>query len=150
MTTAETAEHEVRERVARFLQAYEQRDLATMSQLFARDNAFLFYGTQSNLHFVGWPALEASFRRQFEVLSSIRIGLDPATLFVRILAQGGAACIATESMHYEAMIGERVLKFPRLRVTGTLERHKDCWLFVQMHWSLSDREILIQHEGGLK
>ena len=138
-------EREVRGLVARFFLAYEQRDLATVSEFFAHDDNILFHGTQVNLHFVGWPALEDSLRRQFEVLEDIRISVDDHTLFVRILAGGSAACIGTKSLGYKATRAKRLFAVQNIRMTATLERLEDRWVFVQMHWSLPDREIVVEH-----
>jgi uncharacterized protein (TIGR02246 family) len=145
-----TAENEIREMVTRFLRAFERRDLAAASELFARDDAFLFYGTQVNLHFTGWPGFEASLRRQFETLEDVRLDLDPGTLVIRVLAGGSAACVGAQSLGFKATIGGRVIDTLNIRITCTLERRDDRWVFVQMHWSLPDGEILVKLEGGTK
>lgn len=138
-------EAQVRRVVDRFLRVFEERDLAALGELFARDEALVFYGTQVNLHFVGWDAFQDSFRRQFTTLTDIRIELDPGALEVRMLAGGRAACAATAALHWKGVRGDRALDIPNIRATWTLERTDERWVIVQMHWSLADGEVLVQH-----
>jgi ketosteroid isomerase-like protein len=132
----------VKEVLRRFARAYERKDLPAMRELFAQDGGLVFYGTQANLHFVGWDAVEGSLRRQFAVLEAI--SLRYRDMHVRLLAGGGAACVAT-LLDYDATLSGAPLLAAGIRVTCSLDRAGDRFQIVHMHWSLARPEVLVQH-----
>ncbi|EYF02734.1 YybH family protein [Chondromyces apiculatus] len=142
-----TAIAEIRELVARFTGAFGAGDMETLRAVFSRDETLLFYGTQVNLHIVGWPGLERAFAHQFAAMQDLRVSVDPDSLVITVLAEGRAACVGTPRLRFQARMGERPFDLPRIRMTAVAERRGEGWVFVQMHWSLTDQEVVIAQEG---
>jgi ketosteroid isomerase-like protein len=137
-------EEEVKELVRAFLEAFCRNDLAGLEETFLHDDTVLFYGTQSNLHFLGWPAVRESFRKQVETLSGIRTSIDPATLVIRISPEGDAACIASPSMAFFAKVGGVEIGTKEMRITAVAERRDGRFRFVQLHLSMFLPEVYVK------
>lgn len=125
-----------------FACAYERRNLAAMRELFVHDDACIFYGTQANLHFVGWPAVEGSLVKQFAVLE--RVSLTYRETHIRIFAGESAACVAT-FVDYDATISGAPVIASGIRVTCSLDRGAAGWRIAQMHWSIARGEVIVDH-----
>ena len=136
---------DARAAVLEFFRAFEARDLPALACLFAQDDALVLHGTQANLHFTGWAAVEASFRRQFEALDAIRIDLDPETLQVRLMAGGAAACVAARPLRFSAIAGDDVVHVRDIRFMCAMERRDDGWRFVLMCMSLPQENVIVEH-----
>ncbi|MDC0682761.1 nuclear transport factor 2 family protein [Sorangium atrum] len=134
-------EDSVRQMLVEFARAFERGDVDALCDMFVRDDALIFYGTHDKLHFTRWAEVEASFRRQSEILKDLvcRITGD---VQVRLLAGGAAACAGTAGFGIHATMGGVRFDLPALRLTCTVERHGDHWRFVQLHLSVSDRPFL--------
>ncbi|WP_437910564.1 nuclear transport factor 2 family protein [Sorangium sp. So ce327] len=134
-------EDSVRQMLVEFARAFERGDVDALCDMFVRDDALIFYGTHDKLHFTRWAEIEASFRRQSEILKDLvcRITGD---VQVRLLAGGAAACAGTAGFGIHATMGGVRFDLPALRLTCTVERHGDHWRFVQLHLSVSDRPFL--------
>jgi uncharacterized protein (TIGR02246 family) len=124
-----------------FASAYEHRDLAAMGELFAHDGDVVFYGTQANLHWFGWDALEGSLKKQFAVVE--RASLRYHDLRVRLLGSD-AACVAM-LLDYDATISGAPVVARGIRVTGSLDRVAGRWRIVHMHWSIARPEVIVEH-----
>lgn len=125
-----------------FAAAYASRDLAGISALFAQDSGLVVYGTQANLHFVGWPAMEDSLRRQFAAIEEAVVTHRDTR--VRVLAGGDAASVAA-LIDYRARIGGAPIDIRGARATYALERLDGLFRIVHMHWSLAHGAVLVEH-----
>lgn len=135
-------EAEIEHLLRAFAAAYAGRDLAAISALFAHDDAVVMYGTQANLHFVGWAALEGSLQKQFAVVE--QVSLAHRDTHVRVLAGERAASVAT-LIDYRAVISGAPVEAAGIRATYALEQRGEGWRIVHMHWSIARGEVLVKH-----
>ena len=125
-----------------FAETYANHDLEGISALFARDDELVFYGTQENLHFVGWPALRRSIERQFGAVHEAKITYRETK--VRVFGGGNAAVVAT-LLDMRSMIQGAPADFLGIRTTAALEQREGGWRIVHMHWSIPRAEVLVDH-----
>lgn len=137
-----STEAEVEEVLRTFASRFESRDLPGISALFAQDDRFAMFGTQANLYIVGWPGMEASLKRQFEVLEDISLVHREAR--VRVLA-GGEAASATALVSFRSRIGDERRDSDDVRATYTLERIDGRFRIVHIHWSVPRVEVLVRY-----
>lgn len=137
-----SAEAEIEGVLRAFAAAYASRDLAALSALFAQDSGLVMYGTQANLHLVGWPAMEDSLRRQLAAIEDAIV--THRDMRVRVLAGGHAAAVAS-LVDYRARIGGAPFDIRGVRATYALERLDGLFRIVHMHWSIARGEVLVEH-----
>jgi ketosteroid isomerase-like protein len=132
------AEQEITDLLKTFAETFSRRDVDAVGQTFARDDTLLFYGTHENIHFVGWTGVEASLRKQCELMDSIKVEIDTSTMMLHMLPGGQAACVAIPAMSFWGKNKHHQLGASNIRMTCVVERREGQWVFVQMHWSLPD------------
>lgn len=135
-------EVEIEHLLGAFAAAYAGRDLAAISALFAHDDAVVMYGTQKNLHLVGWAALRDSLQKQFAAVE--QASLAHRDTHVRVLAGKRAASVAT-LLDYRAVISGASVEALGARATYALEQRGGRWRIVHMHWSYDRGEVLVRH-----
>jgi ketosteroid isomerase-like protein len=149
-STSEPREPEVREaldqRFAAFVKAYEDRDLAALQDLFWHDDELVFVGTQANLHFIGWPLIERSFRRQFEALRDLRLTVRSPLHWHGAAPASTLACLTVPALDLALTAGARSTLHRGIRLTCVFERRGTQWRIVQMHWSTANPEVVVDHD----
>ncbi|MFI8294291.1 nuclear transport factor 2 family protein, partial [Streptomyces sp. NPDC085614] len=118
---------------ARFLHAYQERDLNTLRQIFILSEELTVLGTHEDLRFLGWSAFETSLARQFSAIEDTDIQI--ADFRSHVFAGGSAAC-AYVTTHYRGRVSGQDVHLHGLRLTLALEHHDHCWRIVQAHWSI--------------
>lgn len=95
---------EIKDVCTRFLTAYTDRDLDTLSRLFRNSEDLVVLGTHQDLHFHGWNAFKTSLARQFSAISETDLSITGFKC--RIFAREVAAC-ATLTVDYHGKVSGR-------------------------------------------
>ncbi len=118
--------------VDRYMEAFEQGDLALFASLMAEDEGMITFGTDAAERWVGKRNLIASFEEQvnaFDVES-----IDISDQVIR-LSQSKSVAWFSELADWNIRIGDKTDRIEGIRITGVLERQAGGWKIVQFHTS---------------
>ncbi len=114
------------------VRANAERDLATMSKYMSHDADAIGY-TIDGHKYVGWPALAAEMRNEFDSVVKLEL---PIT-YLQFWSKGDIAWFAMELDYIRHVISNNLTQrmvLP-LRETGVLERRDNGWILVAWHES---------------
>jgi len=134
----ENTEYEVRDMMNRYAQAYADKDIDAMMDLFIDDPDIVAIGTGTDEWIHGCNELREGFKRDFAQADNIQVKFEKVT----IQSANGAAWLSGLMTMYAAVSGKEVLLSGRLSMV--LERIENKWLFTHLHFSLPAGE---QEEG---
>jgi len=130
MKSATESQAEVMSVLERFNEAWSERDLEALIDLFAPDPDVVLFGTGAAERRIGLEEICAHAEETWSQTDSLYqdVGWHSITVY------GDVAWVAAESVaHVES--GGRALQFP-LRQTGVLVERDGDWLITQWHASL--------------
>ena len=115
------------------VEANAARDLATMSRYMSHDADAVGY-TVDGHKYVGWSALEADMRSEFEAVHKLELPIS----YLQVWQKGDLAWFAME-LEYVRYLSAADTTQPMvlpLRETGVLERRNDQWILIAWHESV--------------
>jgi ketosteroid isomerase-like protein len=121
-----------------FKQAYEQRDMARLLELFAPDADVVFFGTGADEKRVGLAEIQKQAERDWSQSEAFSWEWGWSS----VSAAGSVAWVAADAVGHARVAGQE-LHFP-LRVTVVLEQRGANWFWLQAHASMPAPE---QTEG---
>jgi uncharacterized protein (TIGR02246 family) len=116
----------------RYIQAFQERNLALASEVYARDDDLIVFGSNPSDLRHGWGRTEEYLRKYFASVSRIEIALKERN--VRVLESGEVAWFAQVLIWKETESG-KTYTMDGLRITGVLEKRDRGWVIVQLHAS---------------
>jgi ketosteroid isomerase-like protein len=134
----ENTESEVRDMMNRYAQAYADKNIGNMMDLFLNDPDIVAIGTGTDEWIHGYDELRKGFVRDFDQADNIQIKFEKVT----IQSANSAAWLSGLMTMYARVSGKEVLLSGRL--TMVLERIGNRWLFTHLHFSMPAGE---QEEG---
>ncbi len=139
MKCEENIEVEVRDMLNRYAQAYADKNLDAMMDLFSNDPDIVAIGTGTDEWIHGCDELKEGFRRDFTQADNIQVKFERIT----IQATDNASWLSALMTMYATVSGKEVLLSGRLSMV--LEKIGDRWLFVHLHFSLPADKQEIGH-----
>ena len=123
----------VKEVVDQMVQAIQTENIQTISNIVAHDSDIVIFGTDASERWVGWDMFEAAMRKQFEAFSDSKISVSNQVINVN---SSGQVAWFSEVMDWSMQTQGQQVDLKGLRLTGVLEKRKNQWLLVQMHFSV--------------
>jgi uncharacterized protein (TIGR02246 family) len=116
----------------KYLRAFQSRNLALASEVYAHDGDLIVYGSNPSDRRYGWRQTEEYLRDYFASVESIEVVLKERN--IRVHASGDVAWFAQVLTWREVEKG-KTYTMDGLRFTGVLEKRNGAWLIVQLHAS---------------
>lgn len=139
MKADKNTEFEVKEMLNKYAQAYADKDIGAMMNLFLDDPNLVAIGTGIDEWVHGCNELEKGFKRDFAQADNIKVKFENVT----IQSSGNVAWISAVMTMYALISGKEVLLSGRLSMV--LEKEENKWLFTHLHFSLPANEQEIGH-----
>jgi ketosteroid isomerase-like protein len=127
-------EFEVMNMLNRYAQAYADKDIDTMMNLFLDDPDIVAIGTGIDEWVHGYNELKEGFKRDFAQADNIKIKFENVT----IQAADDVSWLSALMTMYATVSGKEVLLSGRLSMV--LEKKENKWLFTHLHFSLPANE----------
>ena len=138
MKCTKNTEFEVMVMLNKYAQAYADKNIDAMMDLFLDDPDIVAIGTGTDEWVHGYGELRKGFKRDFDQADNIQVKFEKVT----IQSADNAAWLSALMTMYATVSGKEVLISGRLSMV--LERIGDKWLFTHLHFSLPADE---QEEG---
>ena len=139
MKCEENIEAEVMGMLNRYAQAYAEKNIDAMMDLFLDDPDVVAIGTGTDEWIHGCDELREGFRRDFGQADNIQVKFEKIT----IQSANNVAWLSALMTMYATVSGKEVLLSGRLSMV--IERKQDKWLFTQLHFSLPADKQEIGH-----
>ena len=139
MRCTENTEYEVRDMMNRYAQAYADKDIDAMMDLFIDNPDIVAIGTGTDEWVHGREELKEGFRRDFNQADNIQVKFEKVT----IQYAGNVAWLSALMTMYAVISGKEVLLSGRLSMV--LENREDKWLFTHLHFSLPANQQEVGH-----
>jgi hypothetical protein len=126
-----------KEKVALVLEKYvianEDQNLNLIKEVWATNPDIVVFGTNSDETIIGWEAIKAALKRQFESIEETYISVRDQRISIN---ETGNTAWFSEFVNYNYIYQGKPVKYEGLRFTGVLEKIKGDWLIVQSHMSI--------------
>jgi len=116
----------------KYIQAFQARNLALASEVYAHDNDLIVYGSSPSDRRLGWRQTEEYLRKYFASVERIEIALKERN--IKFHESGDVAWFAQVLIWKETEQG-KTFTMDGLRITGVLEKRDGGWVIVQLHAS---------------
>ncbi len=126
---ASQIDKEVKELTAKFLSAYEKKDLAQVMALFAKDSNVVVIDNSPGGRHVGAAEIENAFEREFAETAKVTMKSE----WTSVGKQGNVAWFSSE-LTAKMTSPEENLTIP-IRWSGVLSKREGKWLIVMTHFS---------------
>lgn len=127
-----TEKMEIEKCLTTFWTAFENKDLKKIGDLIVHDPDIVFFGTDENERWAGWPCVESALKKQFEAFSKIKI--QTHNLVIQVSPTGQTAWFSLQR-YISLMTPDSVNEGMKTRITGVMEKRDGCWKMVQYHSS---------------
>jgi ketosteroid isomerase-like protein len=116
----------------KYIRAFESRDLALASEVYAHDRDLIVYGSSPSDRRLGWRQTEEYLRDYFISAESIEVALKERD--IKVHASGDVAWFA-QVLTWKEVEGGKTYTMDGLRISGVLEKRDGVWRIVQLHAS---------------
>ncbi len=123
---------EIEKSLTKFWAAFENKDMKTLGNLIVHDTDIVFFGTDENERWAGWPCVESALKKQFEAFSKIKI--QTHNVVIHVSPTGKTAWFSLQR-YVSLMTPDSVNEGMKTRVTGVMEKRDGDWKMVQYHSS---------------
>ena len=130
-----TPEQEItaaKELLDKYIQAFQMRNLALASEVYAHDSDLIVYGSSPSDRRLGWAETEEYLRKYFAAVDRIEIALQERS--IKFHKSGDVSWFAQVLRWTETEKG-KTYTMEGLRITGVLEKRDRGWVIVQLHAS---------------
>lgn len=124
-----SAEAAVKAVLNQFAESYKARDTDALIALFAQDPDVMIYGTGADEKRVGVAEIKAQVERDWAQSEAGSVSYG----WTSISAAGSVAWAASD-VSFDAIVGGEEFSLSA-RLTAVLEKRRDKWLLVQVHFS---------------
>ncbi len=126
-----------KERIALVLEKYvianEEQNLNLVKDVWAPYPDIVVFGTNSDETIIGWEAIKAALKRQFEAIEDTYISVRDQRISIN---ETGNTAWFSEIVNYNYIYQDKPVKYEGLRFTGVLAKVNGEWLIVQSHMSI--------------
>lgn len=130
--TIKQDEEEAHALLDKYIQAFQARDVALASEVYAHNNDLIVYGSSPSDRRLGWGRTEEYLRKYFASVDRIEIALKERN--IKVHKSGDVAWFAQVLKWTETEQG-KTYTIDGLRITGVLEKRDRGWVIVQLHAS---------------
>lgn len=124
---------DVRSVLDRYTKACNNKDLGSVSEVFAHDPDIVLIPTYIGQRCVGWKNVAAWYKALFS--SDDKFRMRHSDIKIRIFGSGQSACLVCDQDGSGTYQGE-AFTFEGVRTTWVLEKQEGQWRVIHAHWSL--------------
>jgi len=128
--------------LSNFIEAWETKNMPTISQIWSHDEDMINFGTDAAERWVGWEAMKEKYSQMFDSFEKIDFVISNQSVKI---SQSGVTAWYSENMDGSFIINGEEISVKDLRVTGVLEKRDGNWVIVQRHVSIPESGQAVEY-----
>jgi len=126
----------------KFIRAWEEKNMATISQIWAHDEDMINFGTDADERWVGWESLKEKYTHMFGAFGKIDFTVSNQSIKI---SRSGTTAWYSENMDGDFITDGEQVNVRGMRVTGVLEKRNGKWVIVQRHVSMPESGQVVEY-----